>query len=294
MKERNKTDLIGKKFGKLTVIEFAGINKDRRTLWKCECEDKNIVVVSANSLKMGNTKSCGCLRKGVNKKHGLSHLKCYNSWADMMYRCYNKNSSAYHNYGGRGITVCDRWRDKEMGVLNFFEDMGEPQGDMTIDRINNDGNYEPSNCRWASPKEQSRNRRTNINLTFNGETHCILDWSKILNISRTTITRRKAKNLSTEQILKKTKEKIKITVNNIQYTIKEISNIVGEKQDTIRCRISHGWPIEKIMEKKVKKLINFNNKSLTLSGWSKELNITYKRLHYRLSRGWSIEKAFSK
>ena len=159
-----KKDLTGQKFGRLTAIEEAGKDKEGKTLWKCVCDCKEIVKVITKRLTSGHTKSCGCYRldrlretittHGQKTKKGITPT--YISWRSMMDRCYNPNSSVYHNYGGRGIKVCKRWWKFE----NFYEDMEERPKGKTLDRKNNNRGYYPKNCRWATQKEQTRNART--------------------------------------------------------------------------------------------------------------------------------------
>ncbi|MBC8146887.1 MAG: hypothetical protein H8E98_02745 [Bacteroidetes bacterium] len=164
---KNK-NYVNQKFNKLTVIK-----KDNKDLkgehWfcKCSCENDKYVRVSIYRLKSNHTKSCGCLQKEKVTKNNISHNLWkspeYSNWNSMIKRCYNKNNSCYKNYGGRGITVCDRWRDPIQGLKNFIKDMGpKPSNEYSIDRIDNDGNYEPSNCRWATQSEQCQNQRTNV------------------------------------------------------------------------------------------------------------------------------------
>ncbi len=143
-------DLINQKFGRLTVLSLNPVRTKRgHCKWDCVCECGGLTTVWATQLKSGGSKSCGCLRK----THGKSSNSTYSIWHAMKTRCTNKNNTYYHRYGGRGIKVCSRWVD----FNNFFEDMGSRPDGMCIDRINNDGDYEPSNCRWVTPTENSRN-----------------------------------------------------------------------------------------------------------------------------------------
>jgi len=143
----------GQVFGKLTVIEQAGRDRLKKVLWRCKCECGNESIVVSGSLVTGNTISCGC-DKG-NYKHGGTGKGSYNTWRAMIRRCTIPTDKDYPNYGGKGVTVCPAWMD----YRNFAVDMGEPQGDETLDRIDTYGNYEPDNCRWASPRTQARNIR---------------------------------------------------------------------------------------------------------------------------------------
>lgn len=161
-------DLTGQKFGRLTVIERAE-NIGDRTRWKCQCDCGNEIIVYATNLKRGLTKSCGCYGKNfpshLKHGHGKHGDSTYNVYTLMKSRCYNTNNKAYKNYGGRGIAVCDEWLHDfkafydYVSVLPHFGEAG-----YSLDRINNDGNYEPNNVRWATKKEQANNRRTSKNI----------------------------------------------------------------------------------------------------------------------------------
>jgi hypothetical protein len=155
---------IGDVFHRLTIIDTAEAFKRSGTRFLCRCECGNERVVKQSHLRAETIKSCGCLISEItakrNASHGKSKTRIYNIWASMKARCFNPKKDKYKYYGGRGVTVCERWRNS---FENFLADMGEPPSARhSIDRINNDGNYEPSNCRWATPLEQAHNKR-NIN-----------------------------------------------------------------------------------------------------------------------------------
>ncbi len=160
-----RIDYSGKRFGRLVVVGEAGRSPHGgNMIWRCHCDCGNSTDVLSTSLRLGDTQSCGCLQSDLasarmtkhgHAQHGTS--RTYNSWASMVQRCTNPNYYQYKNYAGRGITVCAEWADN---FQQFLSDMGERPPGTSLDRFpNNDGNYEPGNCRWATPKEQSNNRR---------------------------------------------------------------------------------------------------------------------------------------
>ena len=186
-------DLTGQKFGRLTVIKRLENNKRNETVWLCKCECGKEVNVTYGHLAYGHSKSCGCYAKElfVNtvSKHKLRTHRLYNIWRGIKQRCCNSKSVFFNYYGGRGIKICDEWLNDfkkfyDWSVKNGYD------GKLSIDRINNDGNYEPHNCRWANPKIQSTNRRTNRIIEINGEKKCLSEWLEINNISSTTFYRR--------------------------------------------------------------------------------------------------------
>jgi hypothetical protein len=168
--------LMGRRFGRLVVTEELPLGtRVPMVVALCDCGVSK--TYQGCDLRSGHTKSCGCLSAEVagarTRTHGLSTTRTYKVWAEMLQRCANPKNENFQNYGGRGISVCDRWRES---FENFLADMGERPTGTTLDRKENDGNYEPSNCRWATRAEQARNNRRNINLTFDGVTKCLTDW----------------------------------------------------------------------------------------------------------------------
>lgn len=181
-------NLTGEKFGRLTVLSKTE-NRGEKTAWLCVCECGNSVIAGTTALRRGNTKSCGCLLSEKRTKHGMCGSKLYRAWNNMLSRCYCETMVNYPNYGGRGITVCEEWRKsfeafKAWSLLNGYKEH------LTIDRIEVNGNYEPSNCRWITNKEQQNNRRNNRYITFKNETHTIKEWSEITGVHHKTLAYR--------------------------------------------------------------------------------------------------------
>lgn len=205
----NINDFIGKRFGKLVVLYESepikeGSDGRLRPAVLCKCDCGNEKVVRIMCLKRGSCVSCGCeAREKASKrlfKHGMTHTRLFSIWKSMKDRCYKTSSISYKNYGGKGIIICDEWKNEFINFCNWATANGYQDG-LTIDRINNDGNYEPSNCRWATYKQQSRNRRNNHLLTLNEETKTIVEWSEIVGIKADTIWRRIRNGMSIEKAL---------------------------------------------------------------------------------------------
>lgn len=191
-------DLTGRQFGRLLVVGFGGRRK-RARVWLCRCSCGTTRVVYGSHLVQGNTRSCGCYSADFHRKHGRSHKgdSTYDTWDAMKQRCSNPNNRAYHNYGGRGITVCQRWLTFE----NFLADMGERPEHRSLDRIDNDRNYEPGNCRWATKRQQENNTRRNVILEYQGTKKTVTEWARALGICPSTLRLRLWRGWDTERAL---------------------------------------------------------------------------------------------
>ncbi|MBW4525041.1 MAG: hypothetical protein KME18_07570 [Phormidium tanganyikae FI6-MK23] len=193
-----KLDLTGQTFGRLTVLSKAGTDKDSKTIWECLCECGQTKLVITNRLRRGITQSCGCLYNDVHTKHSRSHSPLYRVWSQMKGRCTNPKHPKYASYGGRGITVCDRWLD----FNNFQQDMGErPSPQHSLDRKDNDKGYCPENCRWATSAEQANNKRTNRFLTYQNKTLTLKQWSDHSGLSKAKIRQRLERGWDIERTL---------------------------------------------------------------------------------------------
>lgn len=201
-------DMTGMKFNRLTVcerVENKGEGVKAKAQWKCLCECGNTTIVGSSSLRRGNTKSCGCLKieaniangKKLNFIHGMDRTLTHNTWTSMLQRCNYPQHKSYDLYGGRGITVCDRWMD----FRNFYADMGDRKPGFSLDRINNGKGYYPENCRWATSFEQQNNRRDNIWISAFGRNETIANWSREVGLAETTILQRIGSGMTPEMAL---------------------------------------------------------------------------------------------
>lgn len=201
----NKFNLKGKSFGRLTVIENDRMEKGvRKALCLCDCGEETDVNVS--DIRSGNTKSCGCLyretRKTVHASHGMRRTRLYSTWTNMKTRCYNPDVPGFKNYGGRGITVCEEWKSDFVNFYNWAVKTGY-NDELTIERVDVNGNYEPENCMWIGAEEQSKNRRVNIYIELNGKTETLREWCNKLGLPYKIVHQRmKRGNLNPKENLK--------------------------------------------------------------------------------------------
>jgi hypothetical protein len=191
-----RINLTGRRFGKLTILYFVG-RYGRRYFWRAQCDCGDQAVVDSANLNKG-TRSCGCVTLARITKHGLYMSSEYRTWASMKMRCLNPKTLGYARYGGRGIKICDRWLD----FTKFIADMGrKPSLRHSLDRINNDGDYEPSNCRWATPKEQAFNRGNNRLVTAFGITLPMTAWAERQGLGYSALRGRLETGLTPEEAL---------------------------------------------------------------------------------------------
>ena len=200
----NFKDLTGQKFGRLTVIERAENDKNGSTRWLCRCECGNEKIIEGGHLRSHKIKSCGCLLTDVlikrNYTHGMTNTRLFHIWQGIKNRCYNKNFEHYKHYGERGITTCKEWKNDFVKFYNWSMANGY-KDDLTIDRINVNGNYEPSNCRWATKLQQQRNTTRLRKITYKNETHCISEWADILGLEYNTLYYRFRRNNYSEDVV---------------------------------------------------------------------------------------------
>ena len=207
---RKAKDLTGQKFGRLLVLERKGYSKNKHILWLCKCDCGNFTIVRVDYLNNGKSKSCGCYHSEICRKnivkvsnppiHNLSNTRLYKIWSSMKDRCYNSNNVNYKNYGGRGIKVCSEWKKDFMNFYNWSIKNGY-KSNLTIDRIDVNGNYEPDNCRWATIKEQVYNKRNTIRIKYNNKSYNLYELSKIYNISTMNLYYRLKRGWSIDRIL---------------------------------------------------------------------------------------------
>lgn len=165
-------NLVNHRFGKWTALSYVSLQNGRGK-WRCKCSCGTERLIWGNDLTHGRTTNCGCVRR----LHGMTASREFETWTSMRKRCFRKANDNYKNYGGRGITICKRWRNS---FANFYADMGPKPPNAQLDRINNDGHYSPENCRWVTPKQNANNRCDNRRITHNGQTKTLAEWSASL------------------------------------------------------------------------------------------------------------------
>lgn len=237
-------DLRGGRFGRLEVLERKAIPKNgrNRVYWKCLCECGGQVDVRTDSLTRGLVQSCGCLKRErdrinltANHSHKMSGTRLYHTWTQMKQRCHNKNNNSYERYGGRGIKVCKEWRESfdpfhVWAIENGYSD------NMTIERIDNNADYSPDNCRWATNKEQSRNRRSNIKIAHQGRKVTLMELSEISGIDYKVIHGRYERGDRGESLIRPSGDDRK----NLKGSEQHLSKLIERKVIEIKALLKTG------------------------------------------------------
>jgi hypothetical protein len=246
-------DLTGQRFGRLAVQSFAGyVGKHGNAAWNCLCDCGRASVVRGFSLRSKKRPITSCRNCVSRATHGEAvpgnQSVEYRLWAGMKQRCTNPSAPGWHNYGGRGIKVCQRWADS---FEAFLEDMGRRPGEgYSIDRYpNQDGDYEPGNCRWATWKEQNRNKRDNRILEFGGKRRCVNEWAEVVGLPVSTLKKRLKNGWSVEAILtapRKPDNRL-IEFNGQIRSLKAWAEETGIPSTTLRMRLKYGWSVEKTL-----------------------------------------------
>jgi hypothetical protein len=201
-------DITGKKFNRLLVLRASGRDKYGQAIWDCRCDCGNEITATGYQIRNGRIMSCGCYLHEItverDTKHGKSGIRIYRIWSGMKTRCTNKNRKEYKHYGGRGITVCAEWKDNFLSFYEWAMSHGY-RDDLTIDRKDNDGNYEPGNCRWIKKPLQVLNYSQNKNYIIEGEKKCLSEWCRVFGVPRKMVSFRIAKGLDILSSIEKTK-----------------------------------------------------------------------------------------
>jgi hypothetical protein len=280
-----------------TVGSLKVLRRLEETTYLCKCSCGKEIEVTRLALKSG-IKSCRTCynskkRKMMEEKKG----PLWSIWKGIKQRCYSKGNRAYKNYGGRGIKMCDRWKKS---FEAFCEDMGPRPEGYAIERIDNDGDYEPGNCRWATQKEQCRNKRTNRLVEYNGKLLPVSLVAELVGISPYVIYYRLNRNWPEDKLFRLCQERMPtetITYKGETAPIGSWAKKVGIHPEALRSRIRNGWTVEKALTKpyipRSAKTITHNGKTASMKWWAKKTGLNYELIVSRLRSGWSVENALT-
>lgn len=245
-------DLTGQKFGRLTVIDISKkvqSGKRERYYWKCKCECGKYHEVRTDGLTSGNVQSCGCLHRGqaiknvsLHHTHKQSGSRLYRIWAQMKDRCMNEKNTCYSRYGGRGIIICDEWKNDFEAFYKWAIDNGYHEN-LTIDRKDNNKGYFPDNCRWTTNKEQSRNRRSNIVVSYKGEEMTLIEASEKSGLPYSALNARWNRGIRGEELFAEVTargKKREVIYHGKIVTLKELSELTGININTLKTRYRAG------------------------------------------------------
>lgn len=290
---RAARDLAGFRSGRLVVVRpLTWASKYLRWLCRCDC-GRTAEVPDQCLLRAKATQSCGCLRDERTaarcRTHGMTNSPTYQSWCSMITRCENQNRRHYASYGGRGILVCERWRHS---FEAFLADMGERPKGTTLDRINNDGNYEPGNCRWATSKQQANNKRKSVRVVVDGTEETIPDLASKNGLSMYTLYQRRRRGVRGREIVARP-ESFTITVAGVTRTIPEWEAITGVSRFTMYNRLRRGDAPEKVISVTRYRTLTINGETMLVSEWAARVGVDPTMVHHRLARGLSPEQALA-
>ena len=291
-----KIDMIGKRFGRYTVLEEVPGSNSNHKKYKCICDCGTIKEVDGYYLRSGKIRSCGCWSRDRARKHGGSNTRLYSVWKNMRNRCYNVKNEEYENYGGRGIKVCDLWLNDFGAFRDFMLSRGydekAPQGKCTIDRIDNNGNYCPENCRIITIQEQAYNKVNNRIVTFNGKEMTLTEAAREAGLTQKIVFSRIAKGWTEERALNTpVTEEHRYYANGKWHTINEWARILGVDSTMVRNRVRDYASMQEVYDflsqGKVKlggnrKLLTVGKESHCVKDWACVLGITYHELRKRL------------
>ncbi len=303
------TIYAGLTIGKLTVIGKEARHPRHGPQWRVQCSCGASVVMLESNIKRAPKKwekSCGCagashasaVTRGVLPVGGVSKSRAYRTWRGMLGRCYNESEPGYQAYGGRGITVCERW----LTFANFHADMGDPPAGLSLDRVDNDAGYSPENCRWADRKVQARNRRSSLNVTIAGETKTMAEWLEDRGIksadgtqwySRLYAGRDPQEALNTPMRELVPYETRQITINGVTKGLQEWATENGISRDAAYYRIRRGWdPVRAVTERPDHaRYLTVNGVTKMLTEWAADAGIRPLTLYSRIRRGWDPVRA---
>jgi len=240
--------MVGNQYGKLKVVKEAGKNK-RGYLFECLCECGNTAIYPGKDLRSGNNKSCGC----IHKKHGQSHSVIYSAWANMKRRCNDPSNKSYANYGGRGISYDPYWEE----FNNFYEDMKETfEEHLSLDRIDVNGNYSKSNCRWTDKETQSNNTTTNRFITYKGETLTVAKMARKYGITEELFKTRFNSGWSVESAIETPLRFERITYKGVEKEVREYAKEYGMTYHQLKKRLMRGWDIERALNQPLRKRLS--------------------------------------
>jgi hypothetical protein len=301
-----RMNLVGHRYGMLSVLEYAGHSNTRGFVWLCRCDCGGEILRSTALLRRPGTSSCGCFRGTWTKTHGMSQSSVYKIWSNIKKRCFDPRNTSYADYGGRGIVMCDGWR---RSAASFLRDVGDrPSDSHSLDRRNNNAGYScghckecvskkwVANCRWATYSEQAKNTRRTRMITHNGRTQCLLDWARELGLSHHCIGKRLTMGMTAEEALaQKNYGAHMISHEGETLSLKRWAERTGIRMATICQRLGYGWSVERTLSESAdrRKYYTAHGRTQSLKDWAAELDVTVAALVTRLHTGWPVEEALS-